>query len=624
MATATVTAANTNTRFTDSNSATNWANWGSTGPAPAAEAQLAYQGGLAVNKKITSTTLGGMDYDPGAGALDVTAAANRLWLAKAIVADSFDANGTRGLIVAAGSANNAYRGWVLSGSASPIPAFQSYNPAQGGYIFAAIAPSVTFWHDGTVTSGTPSWTAVDWYGTQCALVTGAAKAENLALDAIDIGTGLQGYGGDGGDADLSHQTFVNTDQGNTTNRWGYVTQVFGIVYLRGMLEIGINNTTPTATEFTMPSATVVVVPDGFYDNGLVGHTFDLGASGTVISLAGSIIGNGGLYNSGALDTRPDCIFTGTTGTASISAALRGHRNITFTSACATNGATLECVLLTQATSEIENSTIITLAPTSIATLQDPTFGSTTGLHDCDFVQGGLGHAIEIDTAGSYDFNNLTFTGYGADTTDSAAIDVTAGTGTVTLNIIGGTTPTYKTAGATVTIVANPVTLQVEVLELGTGTPVDTARVMVWPSDNTGPFPYLESVSITRSGSTASVSHTAHGMLNNQKVWIQGANETEYNGIFTISNVTTNAYDYTVTGTPATPATGTITGTAVLIDGTTNASGLISDTRTYGSDQPIQGRARRATTGTLYKPGTFVGDVDSASGLSVTVQLQVDE
>jgi hypothetical protein len=59
------------------------------------------------------------------------------------------------------------------------------------------------------------------------------------------------------------------------------------------------------------------------------------------------------------------------------------------------------------------------------------------------------------------------------------------------------------------------------------------------------------------------------MLDGNLVFIEGANEAEYNGIKTISNVTTNAYDYTVSGSPATPATGTIIATAVLISNTTN-------------------------------------------------------
>lgn len=65
-------------------------------------------------------------------------------------------------------------------------------------------------------------------------------------------------------------------------------------------------------------------------------------------------------------------------------------------------------------------------------------------------------------------------------------------------------------------------------------------------------------SITRSGSTATATVTGHGWNNGDFVEFAGANQTEYNGKYVIANVTTNTFDYTVTGTPTTPATGTIT------------------------------------------------------------------
>jgi hypothetical protein len=63
------------------------------------------------------------------------------------------------------------------------------------------------------------------------------------------------------------------------------------------------------------------------------------------------------------------------------------------------------------------------------------------------------------------------------------------------------------------------------------------------------------ITITRASSTATATLAAHGYANGDKVVISGAVQTEYNGTFTISNVTTNTFDYTVSGTPATPATG---------------------------------------------------------------------
>lgn len=95
-------------------------------------------------------------------------------------------------------------------------------------------------------------------------------------------------------------------------------------------------------------------------------------------------------------------------------------------------------------------------------------------------------------------------------------------------------------------------------------------------------------SITRSGSTATVTtsapHNIGGSLVGGSIAISGANESDYNGTFTIQSVpTTTTLTYTVGGTPATPATGTITmrgnpgacdGTSPLDnnDGTVYASG----------------------------------------------------
>ena len=66
------------------------------------------------------------------------------------------------------------------------------------------------------------------------------------------------------------------------------------------------------------------------------------------------------------------------------------------------------------------------------------------------------------------------------------------------------------------------------------------------------------VTITRSGSTATATMTGgHPFTTGQKVVISGATQTEYNGAFTITSTGSTTFTFTVTGTPATPATGTI-------------------------------------------------------------------
>jgi hypothetical protein len=63
------------------------------------------------------------------------------------------------------------------------------------------------------------------------------------------------------------------------------------------------------------------------------------------------------------------------------------------------------------------------------------------------------------------------------------------------------------------------------------------------------------ITITRTGSTATATLVAHGFTEGSQVRISGASQSQYNGLFTISNVTNDTFDYTVAGSPTTPATG---------------------------------------------------------------------
>lgn len=81
------------------------------------------------------------------------------------------------------------------------------------------------------------------------------------------------------------------------------------------------------------------------------------------------------------------------------------------------------------------------------------------------------------------------------------------------------------------------------------------------------------VSITRSGSTATVTTaTEHGFQTAMRGTVSGAAQSEYNGTFSITRISSTQFSYTVTGTPATPATGTLTVHGGLTDFTYLASG----------------------------------------------------
>ena len=236
------------------------------------------------------------------------------------------------------------------------------------------------------------------------------------------------------------------------------------------------------------------------------------------------------------------------------------------------------------------------------------------------------HAIEIGTSAptTMTLRNIDFSGFSG-TGTSATLNFLRTTGSTTVNLVGctGTITAQVTGSHTVTFVVNPVTTTINVVDATTGSAVQNARVYVEAAAG-GPLPSAASVTITRSGTTASVSHTAHGLANGDVVKIRGANQPDYNIIATISNVTTNAYDYTVANSPTTPATGTITSTAVIINELTTAGGVADDTRSYSGAQPISGRVRKASASPRYKTAGIAGTISASAGLTATVQLIPDE
>lgn len=100
--------------------------------------------------------------------------------------------------------------------------------------------------------------------------------------------------------------------------------------------------------------------------------------------------------------------------------------------------------------------------------------------------------------------------------------------------------------------------------------------------------YSVSVSgITRVGSEATVTAPSHRFVTGQSVVIAGAGQAAYNGTFEVVYSDDNTFTYTVAGSPATPATGTIT--ASFLGTTYLEIDLIQEPFDMGTD--ANGRAR---------------------------------
>lgn len=247
-----------------------------------------------------------------------------------------------------------------------------------------------------------------------------------------------------------------------------------------------------------------------------------------------------------------------------------------------------------------------------------------------FISGGTGHAIEFTGAATdRTLTNVTFTGYSG-TSTNAAVFVNIATGSMTLTI-GGTgtdlTGLVRSAGASVTVVAGTKTVTVSVVDVD-GAAVTGSNVFLRTAAS-GALPYLSSItSITRSGTTATVTQTAHGMLTSDKVLLAGiTDKVEDNAVQTITFIDANSYSYTTTDSGSTSYTGTKTATFVYLKG--NATGgagsnTISLTRSISTSQSAIGWARKSTSAPYYKPGPISGTVSSAADTSFTATMVLDE
>ena len=545
------------TRLNSSDSNTGWGNFQpSSGGAPSSEAANAYQitTGATANTGVvgrqSQSTTGRRGIDYNGTSVNYTAAANRMWYVKCYVTDAFDLNTTWGVEVAMGSsdANNDHR-YNLAGSGANLTVYSAY-PSQGGYLITCIDPTIDTWREAE--NGTLDQTAVIWYAMGAQMINGNSKSENVALDAIDYGTGLTLLSGTGADPAGLYTDFVAEDQDLVTNRWGAAVGSGNNATLRGIMTVGAAG---TATEFD-DSASVVTFPDGYHSRGLFGVLMDIGNASSILVDGALLIGEGTRNALDANDTRPDYEVQGTAGAYTFNGTIRNFRDVTFTSVCDVDGASIECHLLTQASANIFGGTIIKCnALASVACLQDPTFGSTTDLRDTTFIQTGAGHAIELDTATSYDFNDLFFEGFNAtNNQDDSMIDVTIGSGTVTINVDGGTAAiSYRTAGATVVVNAS-VPVNVDGVTEGTsvkliaretlGAVTDGDTLAEGFADSTGNFTYSHN-----DEGTLSISVVAR----NQGIVVAGI--AEDGGVFTDETAETSSNTTAdMTLLPAVPAT----------------------------------------------------------------------
>lgn len=509
------------------------------------------------------------------------------------------ANGGIRLIVGNTSAN--YRMWYVLGS-NTFPYV--------GWTCVAIDPDVNV-VAADATQGSPN-TTLQYFGVVFNCLINIGKGNPMGLDAIRWGRTITVTGGES----ANYATFngIAAQNDTVTNRWGQFQEISGGYQLQGKLLLG----TGTLVDFRDSNKNIVIAPclkTASTFNQIEVQNASSRVDWTSISFL-------------ALGTVSRCNFT-ITDDADIN-----WTSCTFTDvgtfALLTNSTATSCVFrrtdtITTGGATLTNCIIDSSRATTAVLASSP--ANAAKVSGCTFTSDGTGYGMEITgTPSNMTFTNNTWTGYAVSdgSTGNEAVFINTSAGSMNLTITGGTTPSIRVAaGVTVTVISGAVTVYVKATTTA-GTAIQNARVLILAATG-GPMPYDVTVtSITRSGATATVSHTGHNMATNDYVQIKGATQVDYNGVFQITKINNDSYSYTVANSPATPATGTIKATFAALYGLTDVNGEITASRVYSSAQPVSGRVRKSSSAPYYQTSTLSGSISTTNGFAATVALIPDE
>ena len=520
---------------------------------------------------------------------------------------------------------NPYELLFYDGTTTTRKAMLGSDTYEGGwaYVFQDMDLVTT----GNGWSASPTLANIRRWGLTTGHDTNAKNVNNVWADVMRYmdGYSFNASASSSGDPVTMSDLFT-ADMG--TNAYGIVQRSRGIYFCTGTIQIGNGATT---TYFSCNGqvlqfiATIgqMQISAGLYEISAVG-------SGTNCSITGSVIRGAG--TGAATKIYFDFSDTSSTVTFTNNLIVDGG-TIQFASGQTATGNTFDnCGQITHGGADMTGCVIKNYEGTSdTAGLVYNVNADPDGEMDSMVFTKGTSstHAIEFGstTPSEVTLRDIIFNGYNATggNTDSALYVSDTNTGnSYTINLVGCSgNITYKSAGASVTLVIDPVTTSVTVKDATALTNIENARVLLLVADGAN-FPYQASVTIVQASGTATVTHNAHGLTTGNKVYISGATPDAYNRVKTITVTGANTYTFSIDSGTTSPATGTIISTMVIIDGSTNASGYISDTRSFGSNQLVTGRARKSSGTPLYKTSAITGTINSTAGVDFTTLLIKDE
>lgn len=471
---------------------TNWLSLGTWGTAIAVNPDLFLQGTGCVLGRCTGPNQAfALGSETGQTGFDLSAGAHAFLWMKCVAWPAQDTHANGGLRI------------VMSSDATPttsgtLPNIVPTN-SKNWYVGGVDTDTTTGWYmyvvDPTstadLTAGSIVLTSVKRLGlgtnTKLAVGGGAIKIPNLFVDVVRFGTGLTIINGTSG-APVTMADILATDS-TVTNSWGVVTKTDGIYFISGKLRFGTTGQSAVTYfadtnqvlvyNFLTTAAGANLVANTFYEIILAGAA----SFGTTFQL-GTF--SGGLASAGCVIRAPgNSVWTFTANAANTTCNLYGSTFSQMRRALFTSTTTIRsCVFdtfgdTTPAGALIDSCTFSNVQTTAnisgtYALIINATTDINSKITNCKFIN--CNKALKITAAGTYTFDNLTFSGNTFD------IENTSG-GLVTINAINGANPVtvLNTGGGSTTTINNSKTIKVTITDALTGAAIKNARVAIYKS-----------------------------------------------------------------------------------------------------------------------------------------------
>ena len=317
------------------------------------------------------------------------------------------------------------------------------------------------------------------FGINFSMLTVGGTAQNCQIDRIDYtSSGLALTGG----TPVAPAVFQDIATYDNANAIG----IFDGDFLNGPLTLGGTSSHFEDANYAIKAGVQPLAAADWFR-----ITINLSAATSAVYLRSGLLSGIGL------------VFVGTAGTCSLgSTVLLDAPAITLNSAVRWFGSLTASGTLTVNGADLRSLTVDSSVAASAVIYNDA--ANPSGLIDgMRFTSAGTGHGLELGTNSptAITLNGLSFTGYaGANgSTGNEALWIRRTSGTVTITLSGMAQPSYRTDGATVVFVADPVTLtltgiksgsEVRVYESGTITEIGGQE-----SVTTGSFATAVEVSI---------------------------------------------------------------------------------------------------------------------------------